>query len=573
LGSVKRLIAFLLGGKVAGTRVTPVHTKILITFILIILVSNLSSNYINLTLNRAEMVRQMKELLAKDLRDIYNFCNNQYEIFELTGNKARSIGSITRKSLHELKNDKAVVLGVRPDGKLLFQASKVEKQERFSDQKSLLSMKASHVDGQQDGFLKMRFLDQKYLAAWKYNSKWNIFLVRAEEENDFFRRQRAIFRNVSIIILVITLISTAIGIWLLQQILRYVRVITRGIMEMVRTQELSAIDLSRAPADDITYLGMAFNSLSSTVNNLIGIFRKFANQDIVHKAYHDREVKLEGIQRELTILFTDIKRFTFITETLGTDIIKLLNLHYDHAIREIIRHDGVIGSIIGDALLAVFGVLETSTEHGEGNKSYQAVLAGYKQHETVEKLRLEMKEKRDALVERYGKLTVEEEKVYKAVQLEVGVGIDGGEVFYGTLGSYVRMTNTVIGDNVNAASRLEGLTRVYKVPVICSEYVKNDIEKNVAEHGLKFVELDRVQVKGKTKGISIYWPVLGADYEELQDQLEIYSVALKFYYKGDWKQARPLFKKCKLAPAAEFRKRISGKLPEGWKGIWAMTSK
>ena len=119
-------------------------------------------------------------------------------------------------------------------------------------------------------------------------------------------------------------------------------------MTMVESQQLEIIDLKGAPNDDITYLGVAFNTLSSTINTLVTIFRKFVNEDIAIQAYREKEVKLEGTQRELTILFSDIKSFTFITETLGPDIIKLLNLHYDKSIREIVKYDGVIGSIIGD---------------------------------------------------------------------------------------------------------------------------------------------------------------------------------------------------------------------------------
>ena len=102
-----------------------------------------------------------------------------------------------------------------------------------------------------------------------------------------------------------------------------------------------------------------------------------------------------------------------------------------------------------------------------------------------------------------------------------GVGIDGGQVFYGTLGSYVRMTNTVIGDNVNAASRLEGLTRVYKIPVICSKFVMEDIKNNVADHGIEFHEIDTVQVKGKTTGKKVFWPITNELYtDDLKNQMD-----------------------------------------------------
>jgi class 3 adenylate cyclase len=341
-------------------------------------------------------------------------------------------------------------------------------------------------------------------------------------------------------------------------------------MKMVNSQQLGYVDMSKAVNDDISYLGFAFNSLSGTVDNLINIFKKFANQDIVNKAYKDKQIKLEGSAKELAILFTDIKSFTFITEILGHDIIKLLNLHYDKAIREIINKDGVIGSIIGDALLAVFGALDDESK----NKSYQAVAAGYKIHEVTDALGTHMTRIKEQLEKEKGKLTKEELNIYKAVQLQVGVGIDGGMVFYGTLRSHVRMTNTVIGDNVNAASRLEGLTRIYKVPIIISEYVKNDIENNVPDHNMTFLELDTVLVKGKTIGKKVYLPMFNSEItEDIQKNISYYESGLKLYYMGDWGLARKHFEKCKLEAAAVFLERTKNKCPKNWNGIWEMTTK
>lgn len=568
----------IIGRKVGDTRVVPVTSKILFVFILIILVSNLASNYINLMFNRTELISQMKDLLGKDLRDIYTFCNNQYEIFQLTRDEKKSLDAIKLKGSAQLKNSHAVVLGLKRDQKYFFTSTKGIKVDAFSDKASYDFMEKNRAEGLDEGFLPLKLNKHEYFAAYKYNAKWEVYLIRAEEENEFYQKQREIFRNVSIIIGVITFLSAVVGTILLRRILRYVRQLTRSIMRMADTQQLEIVDLKHAPNDDITYLGMAFNSLSSTVNNLIGIFRKFANQDIVIKAYRDREVKLEGVQKNLTIMFSDIKSFTFITETLGTDIIRLLNLHYDKAIREIIEHDGVIGAIIGDALLAVFGALDDMAEPVK-NKSLQAVLAGYKMQEVAKQLRDQMTKKRDAILAKKGKLTPEEERVYKAVLLEVGVGIDGGEVFYGTLGSYMRMTNTVIGDNVNAASRLEGLTRVYKVPVICSEFVKKDIEQGAKEDSegseIYFQELDTVQVKGKTTGTHIYWPIPHTDIDAgMGKSLEAFSKGLKLYYKGNWPAAHKEFVKSKIKVARVFEERTyRSKAPAKWNGIWEMKTK
>src|SRR5690606_13144946 len=125
------------------------------------------------------------------------------------------------------------------------------------------------------------------------------------------------------------------------------------------------------------------------------------------------------------------------------------------------ENNGDIGSIIGDALLAVFGVIGRPNE----NKYYQAIKSAYQVVGVASRLREEMHKRREKIVSDRGALTEPEERIFKAVLLDVGVGIDGGEVFYGNIGSTERMVNTVIGDNVNSSSRLEGLTRFYRCPV------------------------------------------------------------------------------------------------------------
>ena len=560
----------MVGRKVKNTRVVSVKFKIIIVFSILILLSNLSSNYINLIFNRSQLFKLMNQLLTKDLKSMYSFSNNQHQIYQFDKNIEGSIKSIERKGLHEIKNNKAIVLGIKENGEILFQSSKVKKYKNFLDLESLNKMKKTLGTETDEGNIHFNFNNEDYFGIYKYNSKWNVFILRAEEINEFYKESRDIFRNISIIIILITLIISVSGIFILRYILRYIDIITLAIMKMVKSQELELIDMDKATNDDITYLGIAFNSLSSSIDNLIHIFRKFANRDIVNKVYKEKHIKLEGQKMDLTILFTDIKSFTFITETLGHDIIKLLNIHYDRAIREIDENDGVIGAIIGDALLAVFGALPDSPS----NKSYQAVLAAYKVHEVTQSLKDRMHNIKKNIEKDKGKLTKEEMKVYKAVLLEVGVGIDGGEVFYGTLGSYVRMTGTVIGDTVNSSSRLEGLTRFYKVPVICSEYVKNDIESNVDDHGILFIELDTVQVKGKTEGIKIYWAVLEQNVDDkFNKNIAAFKSGLALYYEGDWPAAQKKFKVCRLPLAELFKERTKSKCPRNWNGIWEMTTK
>lgn len=554
-----------------NTPVVPVTLKIILVFLIFILISNFSTNYINLWLNRSDMLKLTKQLLIKDLRAISEFCTTQHEIYTFNRDLNGSIKSMEDRGLLDLKNKKAVVLAISKDQSLLFQSSKRQRMESFPDAEALNQMIANLQSGVVEGFLNFHFYDEHYFGVYKYSQKWDAFILRAEEENEFMSDLRRTFRNISIMIVIITVICAVVGVFLLRYILRFIRTLTKSITQMIDSQKLETVDLKGASNDDVTFLGVAFNSLSSTVDNLINIFKKFVNRDIALRAYQEREVRLEGKVQDLTILFSDIKGFTFITETLGADIIKLLNIHYDRAIREILDHDGIIGSIIGDAILAVYGVVN---EKGI-NKSYQAVQSAYKIQEVCEALRQTMHKRKEEIERKLGRFTRDEERVYQAVLLQIGVGIDGGDVFYGNIGSHVRMTNTVIGDNVNSASRLEGLTREYRVPVICSRYIKEDIEANIKHHGLHFLELDKVQVKGKTIGKTVFWPIEKAEIDKVfQKNIDIFTDALQLYYKGDWKKASPLFKKCTLDVAQVFRERTTGnKCPKDWNGIWQMKTK
>ena len=165
-------------------------------------------------------------------------------------------------------------------------------------------------------------------------------------------------------------------------------------------------------------------------------------------------------------------------------------------------------------------------------------------------------------------------KIAKAVLLDIGVGIDGGTVFYGNIGSDEHMANTVIGDKVNSASRLEGLTRVYHLPVIVSDYIKKEAESISKRY--KFYEIDTVQVKGKTEGKKIYYPIdtFVQGSAALSEKFEIYEGGLKAYYKGDWSKARKMFKQADMEVCEVFLERMGRKsAPAKWSGIWTMTTK
>jgi flagellar basal body-associated protein FliL len=364
--------------KVGNTRVIPITSRIIMVFIIFILAASFASNYINLAFNRAELLKMMKELLVKDLKEVYDFGNTQYELYEFSkdnpGAYESSLEMIQTNALRQFKNQKSITLGIRIESNsrkgrapIIFQASKTPSLTSFNDSKALGQILRQQKKGTREGALTFFLYGEEYYGVYKYHPKWDLYLIRAEEYREFTAGSRRIFRDISIIIGLITLACTLVGIFMIRRITRFIDRITGAIMDMIQTQQMELIPLEGATSDNITFLGMAFNSLSSSINNLLTIFRKFVNQDIAVQAYQEKVVRLEGTQKELAVLFSDIKGFTYMTETLGTDIIKILNLHYHQAIREIFKHEGLIGSIIGDALLAVFGINLSSNGAVDGS--------------------------------------------------------------------------------------------------------------------------------------------------------------------------------------------------------------
>ena len=451
---IRKVVNLILGSTIGKFRIFPIATKIVLIYILFILLSNFSSHYISMMLYRGEMVKLVRQLLVRDLKDIYTFANMQHEIFRFKGKKEDSLHRIEDKALMDFKKEKSLMLGLNHQGQVEILAAKNRKTAEFTDRATLNSLTANLKRNETEGFISFLFGGEKYFGVYKHNPNWEMFFIRAEEFKEFNAESNRIYQKISLIILIITLGCAVLGVYLIDYVLRFIRHITQNIMKMTRANQIALIDMKGSPADDVTFLGLAFNNLADTIGKMLNVFQKFTNKDIVIKAYEEKKVKLEGSRRELTCLFSDIKSFTYMTEVLGTDIITLLNVHYTKVIGIILKHDGIIGSIIGDALLAVYGVFGGESAK---RKSYQAVLTGYQTHEAAAEIRTRMKALRERILAEKGRLTPLEEKVYQAVLIEVGVGIDGGSVFYGNIGSYERMTNTVIGDTVNSSSRLEGL--------------------------------------------------------------------------------------------------------------------
>lgn len=561
--------------RVGKTRIIPIGLKMLLIFICLILLSNFITNFISLQLTQRQIINLNNTIMVSQLKELYTTSSNQYQIYSYSGNREESIDAMCKVARTGFDNANSLALGVTNDGEIEFLTDAYELAVFPSfDSNALMLLNQNKEKGIEEGSISFSSPYGDYFGVYKYQDDWGYYIIRAELRSDLEKSNYRIYGIISALIIIFTLLFVAAGYITINREFRSLRSFTDDLIEMQKKKKLDLIDISKAPNDDVTYLAASFNSLSMQVSNLLDTFQKFVSKDIVAKAYAGRDVGLEGKQQDLAMLFSDVKSFTYRTETLGNDIIEVLNVHYNRVIHNVHENSGIVGSIIGDAILAIYGTLDSKR-----SKAYNAVISAWNITRATAELRQEMQSRREE-IEKQRKLTESEESVFQAVMVDVGVGVDGGKVFYGTIGRndfddprQSHMTNTVIGDTVNSASRLEGLTRIYHIPVVVSESIKDEVTAETARY--KFIEIDTVQVKGKTKGKKIYFPFDTNEMDEaLLEKYQKFEEGLKAYYDGDWKAARKIFKGLELDVTQVFLERMGIKsAPADWSGIWTMTTK
>jgi adenylate cyclase len=208
-----------------------------------------------------------------------------------------------------------------------------------------------------------------------------------------------------------------------------------------------------------------------------GMFRKYVSSDVVDKLIQDPSIlRLGGEKRELTVLFSDIRGFTTIAERLTPeDLLNQLNEYLSAMTAVVLRNGGMLDKYVGDAIMAVFGAPLELENHA---------LAACK-------TALEMMEELSSLQGVW-------ERQSKSI-LDIGIGINTGEMIIGNVGSTNRMDYTVIGDNVNLASRLEGANKALGTHVIISRSTFEGAKGHITVRGL-----GEIRIKGKENPVPIY---------------------------------------------------------------------
>lgn len=275
-------------------------------------------------------------------------------------------------------------------------------------------------------------------------------------------------------------------------------------------------------------------------------FGTYLSPALVAKLQKNPEMlQLGGDERELSIMFTDVRGFTTISEHYGKDVqglTKIMNRYMTAMTRKIIENNGTLDKYIGDAQMAFWNAPVDEPRH-----AHMAVKTALEMMESLDEFNKE--------------ITAE-----GIPPFGMGLGINSAAVVVGNMGSDQRFDYTCLGDGVNLASRLEGQSKPYGVKIILGQRTAELVKDEY-----RVVELDCIAVKGKNVGVKIY--TLGETNPTLHDTY------LQAYYRGDWERAKKQCEKLiKLDNELKhyyenMLERMNEGLPANWDGTYRATSK
>jgi adenylate cyclase len=256
---------------------------------------------------------------------------------------------------------------------------------------------------------------------------------------------------------------------------------------------------------------------------LKGAFQHYLSPEVINQMLeHPEKMQLGGVRRELTVLFSDVRGFTTISESLSPErLCELMNDYFTPMTSLILRSGGVLDKYIGDAIMAFWGAPVPLPHHADS-----AAQVALDMLRALDKVKQDFKNK-------------------QFPPIEIGIGLNTGPMSVGNMGSNERFTYTVMGDAVNLGSRLEGLTKDYGIQIMISEYTQKQLTP-----GRFFTrDLDHIRVKGKLEPVHVFELMRPESFRSLQDLqsfVENFHAGRQAYQDKRWDDAIRCFNACLL---------------------------
>jgi len=415
-----------------------------------------------------------------------------------------------------------------------------------------------------------------------YFSPFQWYLLISEKNDVFYHDANRIALQTLITLIIAIAITSILLIMVAGHLTNPLSRIVKTMNNIIHSADLSS-RVEVEYQDETGNLAHTFNQMIGELDNAYGqikryafdavlagkkeerirqIFQKYVPKDVIERFFASPEKMLVGDNRKLSILFSDIRSFTTISEGMAPDdLVNSLNRYFSGQVDIIYNRKGVVDKYIGDAIMAFWGAPE---KHDDD--ALQSVMAG-----------LEM-------IDALSGFNANQRKLGKP-EFHIGVGINYGEVTVGNIGSERKMDYTVIGDSVNLASRMEGLTKTYHSELLISESVYEELQKTLKTAPnaprLYFRLLDTVAVKGKTKGVKIYTLKRSLTAAETA-AWPVHNQGMELYYRRSFREAadkfREVYRLLAKDPNAESLYRrcaeyATNQPPNGWDGVEVMKTK
>jgi adenylate cyclase len=461
------------------------------------------------------------EFLGFKLEQLMNYAYSQWDLLvanEMAGDKQfveSSKEAVSSYARTLVKSETELILAVDTSGAVALATSETHLGDESTA--TLAGLAASGATGWQQLLLE----DSSRVAQTARFEPFGWYVLVTQEREAFYRIVDQIVRQTILILAISVAVAAALLLFFSGVLTDPLRRIVTAMRSIIATNDLSArVELMYK--DETGDLGHTFNLMTGELGRaydqvkgsalkavvaqhreqrIRNIFQKYVPKEVIDQFFENPDTMLTGQDQVLALLFSDIRGFTGISEQLSpAEVVESLNTYFGSMVDIVVRHRGIADKYIGDALMAFFGA---PVKHDDD--AYQATLAA-----------LEMLE---ALVS-----FNEGQRSKKRPDFKIGIGLNYGLVTLGNIGSEKKMDYTVIGDMVNVASRMEGLTKVYKEPLIVSESVQRSLKGK-----LPCRLLDRVVVKGKTMATGIYTVKREVKGPEA-DAWQLHAEAVRLYY-------------------------------------------
>jgi len=508
--------------------------------------------------------------------DLLNYAGSQWGLLVENGLSdnteyvTATKSAVTSFARSLVRGSTELILAVDADGKVAMSTGELELSAEETRELSRLAGEGA------SGWRLMSLGGQERVAHLDLFQPFGWHLLVTERRESFYQTTTQIFLQTGLILVVSLVVAVVLLLFFSFYITKPLRLISGAMRGIIQTGEMSRrVDLLYR--DETGDLAHSFNLMTGELEKASRTIKDFALKAVVARKQVDRiktifqryvprhvldqyiaspeSMLVPGKETPLVLLFSDVRSFTTISESmLPSEVVETLNVYFEKMVKIVYDHGGFVDKYMGDGLMAVFGAPVR-----KGDEPLQAVLSGFEMLEALE--------------------SFNEWQVRRSRQpFRIGIAINYGMVTVGNLGSERKMDYTVIGDQVNVSSRLEGLTKRYRESLLISESVMKKLD---GKFPCRLI--DRVVPKGKSAALAIGVFVPRQELSETETKAwALHEQALGLYYKRQFREAQAIFRQVRqLLPkdqvSASFIERCQACLarPPGknWTGAVIMTEK